>query len=145
MANEHAPAHSRIFKETILVTSPSKPVQMTPKGTPRRQVTLKQYTQEIEELYDAIKEASQTELSPPEEWTESATLEFVRATVNLAMNAAIRDEDDLFQYGCDRYVCFCLRLGDLTDVKVVFKRPESKTRSYTLSALLSNTPCIRFQ
>ena len=55
-ANEHAPAHSKIFKEMILVTSPDKPVELTAKGTPRRQVALNAYAREIEDLYEKVKD-----------------------------------------------------------------------------------------
>ena len=35
----------------ILVTSPEKPLEHTPKGTPRRGVCIKLYADEIEQLY----------------------------------------------------------------------------------------------
>ena len=35
----------------ILVTSPKKPLEHTPKGTPRRGVCLRLYEQEIDALY----------------------------------------------------------------------------------------------
>ena len=103
-ANEHAPAHSKIFKEMILVTSPDKPVELTAKGTPRRQAALNAYAREIEDLYEKVKDASQTDVKSPAEWTEDTTLEFVREAVGRVMRDPVEDEDDLFQFGCDRFV-----------------------------------------
>ncbi|KAA1471161.1 acetyl-CoA synthetase-like protein [Dentipellis sp. KUC8613] len=100
-ANEFAPSHSRIFKEMILVTHPSKPLEYTAKGTPRRQHSLKLYGQEINALYDAVAEASQTDLVPPSVWTADATEKFVRTVVGRVMKVPVNEEDDLFQSGCD--------------------------------------------
>lgn len=52
-ANSSAPAYARIQKNMVITTSPSKPFEYTPKGTPRRPVTLRLYSTEIKALYDA--------------------------------------------------------------------------------------------
>lgn len=88
----------------VLVTSPNKPVELTGKGTPRRQATLAAYAHEIDDLYEKVKNASQTDIKSPPEWTEEATLEFVRGAVSRVMRDAVEDGDDLFQFGCDRFV-----------------------------------------
>lgn len=88
----------------ILVASPEKPFLYTPKGSIRRQVTLKEYDSEIEALYMSIEESSQGDIAAPTEWNPESTLEFVRKTVHSVLKADITDEDDLFQYGCDRFV-----------------------------------------
>ena len=49
-ANEHAPAHSKIFKEMILVTDPDKPLPRAAKGTIIRKQALAFYKDEIEQL-----------------------------------------------------------------------------------------------
>ena len=44
--------------QRILIASPSKPFEYTPKGTPRRPVCLKLYASEIEEVYKDEEDAS---------------------------------------------------------------------------------------
>jgi hypothetical protein len=38
----------------ILVTSPQKPIELTNKGTPRRNVAIKNYSFEIDEIYALV-------------------------------------------------------------------------------------------
>ncbi|TFY81856.1 hypothetical protein EWM64_g2159 [Hericium alpestre] len=93
-ANEAAPAHSRLFKEVIIVTHPSKPFEYTAKGSPGRQVSLKLYDKEIEALYDSVAEASQTDLIPPSEWTSESSSEYVREVVHRVLKISVEDEDE---------------------------------------------------
>ncbi|KAH7912519.1 Alpha/Beta hydrolase protein [Hygrophoropsis aurantiaca] len=99
--NNYAPTHSRIFKEMIIVTRPSKPFEYTPKGTPRRQVCIAAYEEEIEALYAAVKESSQPEIIPPAQWTVDSTLHFIRNVVEKVVLAPLTDDTDFFQVGCD--------------------------------------------
>ncbi|KAJ7078089.1 acetyl-CoA synthetase-like protein [Mycena epipterygia] len=50
-ANSRAAAYARIKKNMIIATSPFKPFEYTPKGTPRRPGALQLYSSEIEALY----------------------------------------------------------------------------------------------
>ncbi|KAJ7803408.1 hypothetical protein B0H14DRAFT_2463681 [Mycena olivaceomarginata] len=100
-ANHFAPTHSRIFKEMILVANPSKPVELTAKGTPRRQAVLDAYAEEIREMYETVEESFQKHLATPMEWTASSSLEFVRKIVGEVMVEVPQDDDDIFQHGCD--------------------------------------------
>ncbi|KAF8889040.1 acetyl-CoA synthetase-like protein [Infundibulicybe gibba] len=97
--NQVAPSHSRLFKEMILVTHPSKSFPLTPKGAPRITLILSDYATEIDNLYNAVEEASVGE--GPEEWTPEATLNFVRSTVGSVMKSQVSDKDDIFASGCD--------------------------------------------
>ncbi|RPD63492.1 acetyl-CoA synthetase-like protein [Lentinus tigrinus ALCF2SS1-6] len=99
--NHYAPAHSRIFKELVLVTSPSKPFEFTAKGTPRRQACITAYSDEIDDVYRKMEESSQTDIAPPEEWTRESVQRYIRTIVDKVMSAPVRDDDDLFQNGCD--------------------------------------------
>ncbi|KAI0708459.1 acetyl-CoA synthetase-like protein [Earliella scabrosa] len=56
-ANQELPEYARIARNMILLTSPSKPLEHTPKGTARRGVCLKMYASEIEALYAREQEA----------------------------------------------------------------------------------------
>ncbi|KAI0739441.1 acetyl-CoA synthetase-like protein [Daedaleopsis nitida] len=99
--NEFAPQHSRIFKEMILVTSPSKPFEFTAKNQPRRNFILQQYHDEIEALYKAVESSAQGDLVPPSTWDPASTLVFVRAVVEGTLRRAIADDADIFRSGGD--------------------------------------------
>ncbi|KAL7277648.1 hypothetical protein ACG7TL_008575 [Trametes sanguinea] len=55
--NTRFPAYANIKRNMIVVTSPKKPLEYTPKGTPRRGVCLKLYGDEIEDLYTRVTDA----------------------------------------------------------------------------------------
>ncbi|ETW76160.1 tridomain enzyme adenylation-thiolation-dehydrogenase [Heterobasidion irregulare TC 32-1] len=99
--NQFAPAHSRLFKEMIIVSSPSKPFEYTLKGTPRRPIVIKAYEQEINDLYNSIVDSSQTDLPTPLKWTENETLDFIRLVVRNVVKSKPDDNVDIFQEGCD--------------------------------------------
>ncbi|KAI0050788.1 acetyl-CoA synthetase-like protein [Auriscalpium vulgare] len=100
--NKYAPAHSKLFKEMILVSKPSKPLEYTMKGQPRRPMAIKSYEPEIDALYEAVKETSQLHLAPPSSWTREGTRVFLRSVVGSVLDASrVGDEDDLFLVGCD--------------------------------------------
>ncbi|KAF5351581.1 hypothetical protein D9758_007201 [Tetrapyrgos nigripes] len=102
-ANEFAPAHSRIFKEMILVAHPNKLFEMTPKSTPRRNAVLRDYAEEIEAAYNAFDESSQSQFDPPKSWNTNDCVSFVRAVFRSVMKEDVElgDDDDIFQKGCD--------------------------------------------
>ncbi|KAJ7732697.1 acetyl-CoA synthetase-like protein [Mycena metata] len=52
-ANSKASAYAQVSKNMIIVTSSSKPLEYTPKGTPRRSAALHIYSAEIDALYNA--------------------------------------------------------------------------------------------
>lgn len=89
----------------ILITSPSKPLQFTPKGTLRRKVTLEQYTEEIDALYKAVDESAQANISGPVDWSINNATEFVREAIEKTMKGRynLADSSDLFEFGLDRY------------------------------------------
>ncbi|KIK57260.1 hypothetical protein GYMLUDRAFT_766757 [Collybiopsis luxurians FD-317 M1] len=99
--NEYAPSHSRIFKEMIMVTNPSKPVEFTAKGTPRRQATLDVYAPEIDALYEKVENSSQTGVTLPEVLNEESIQFFVQKIVHNIMPVSVDPDADIFQHGCD--------------------------------------------
>ncbi|KLO13764.1 acetyl-CoA synthetase-like protein [Schizopora paradoxa] len=99
--NEHAPQHSRVFKEMIIVSKPSKPFTYTAKSSARRQAIIKEYAAEIEELYASVDESTQSDLVPPDDWVLNNVLPFVRKIILDVIHRSISDEDDIFQHGCD--------------------------------------------
>lgn len=96
--------------QMILVTSPSKPILYTPKGTTRRKATLEQYAEEIDALYAAVDESGQDDISGPAEWTLESTLDFTRKVVARMIKKSSKelvDTSDLFESGLDRSVFTC--------------------------------------
>ena len=89
----------------IVVADPSRPFQFTPKGTPRRSFCLREYTEEINTVYENIERPSYGDIPLPASWDDQSVLSYVRGVVEEAMKMPdIRDDEDLFQQGCDRCV-----------------------------------------
>ena len=88
----------------ITVSSPEKPFTYTAKGTTRRQTIIADYAQEIDALYTSAKEKASAEIQLPSSWDYEGILMFMRQLVYSVLNRHIQDDDDMFQYGCDRYV-----------------------------------------
>ncbi|KAI0743094.1 acetyl-CoA synthetase-like protein [Daedaleopsis nitida] len=123
-ANNFAPSHSRIFKEMILVTKPSKPFQYTAKGTPRRHICLNDYAEEVDEVYKRVEESSQVDVKAPAEWTEDTTREYVSEVVKRVLEVEnINDQDDLFQLGCDSLQATYIRNTILHALRTTTKAP----------------------
>ncbi|KAI5119742.1 hypothetical protein M0805_008672 [Coniferiporia weirii] len=99
--NEYAPQHSRIFKEMIIVASPSKPFSYTAKNTARRQFTIDDYEEEIEAVYNVVSESTQSDIPLPPSWEVPHTLDFVRLVLEKVMKRTIAVDVDIFQNGCD--------------------------------------------
>jgi hypothetical protein len=55
-------------------------------------------------MYATLENNVKTSVQPPKKWDETTALLFVRAVVHNVMGRQVADEDDLFEYGCDRYV-----------------------------------------
>ncbi|KAJ7164463.1 hypothetical protein C8R46DRAFT_901759 [Mycena filopes] len=100
-ANQYAPAHSRVFKEMILVADPLRPIELTAKGTPRRQAAIEAYRHEIQAIYDSVEASSLTYLVGPEQFNPASSINFVREVVTEVMIKAPGDEEDILQHGCD--------------------------------------------
>lgn len=99
--NNFAPQHSRLFKEMVLVSKPTKPFTYTAKMTARRHAIIKEYDSEITELYDTVEETTQAGLLRLDAWDPLSTLEFVREVIRSVMTHSVSDDEDIFQRGCD--------------------------------------------
>ncbi|KAJ3539483.1 hypothetical protein NM688_g6353 [Phlebia brevispora] len=94
--NDFAPQHSRIFKEMLMVSSPSKPFTYTAKGTTRRQAIISDYAEEIDALYTSAKEKASSDIPPPSSWDHDAVLIYLRQLVHSVLNRHIDDGGDMF-------------------------------------------------
>lgn len=92
----------------ILISSPSKPFTYTGKGTPRRPAIIDAYAPEIEALYATVDKTTQSTTTPPDSWTAEKSLRYVREIVKKVMARLVGDEQDIFQYGCDRQVLWLI-------------------------------------
>ena len=93
--------------QMIVITSPSKPLTYTAKGTIRRQASIKEYAAEIDAAYDAVRESSQEDVPAPVRWDAKETRSFVRKVVRGTMKGdlgGLGEGTDLFEVGLDRYV-----------------------------------------
>ena len=71
-ANRSCPAHGRIMKDHILVTSPGKPLPQAAKGTVQRYAALKLYSQEFKAFYSLSKGRSGHQAVPSIDKSTSA-------------------------------------------------------------------------
>ncbi|KAK0492011.1 NRPS-like enzyme [Armillaria luteobubalina] len=110
-ANEEAPQHSRIFKEMIIVTHPSKPFTFTSKGTLRRRAILEAYSKEIEAAYEAVDNISVSNIVAPQKWNIDEIKDWIRRVVHnlLRTDAQISDTQDLFVVGVDSLIAIAIR------------------------------------
>ncbi|KAK0449007.1 NRPS-like enzyme [Desarmillaria tabescens] len=110
-ANKEAPQHSRIFKEMIIVTHPSKSFTYTAKGTPRRPAILKAYSKEIEAAYEAVDKISASDIPAPQEWNIDDITEWIRRIVHsfLRTDGQISDTQDVFAVGVDSLIATAIR------------------------------------
>ncbi|KAF8572826.1 NAD(P)-binding protein, partial [Ramaria rubella] len=116
-----------------------KPFSYTAKQSVRRGAIIKEYASEIEAMYQAIQDSSQTDIPIPpgssEEggWTLEESLQFVREAVHKVMASAddMGDDDDIFGYGCDSLQATYIRntilhaLRQLAPAANVLKAPSN--------------------
>ncbi|KAF9474145.1 acetyl-CoA synthetase-like protein [Pholiota conissans] len=120
--NQRSPQHSRIFEEMILIAHPDKPFQYTSKGSIRRQTTLAQYEQEIEELY-TLSENEELNSIPTSNDVHSKVPEpdlffpLIRTAVHTILGANVGDDDDLFRAGADSLCALSIRNAITTGLR----------------------------
>lgn len=112
-ANEMSPIYSRIFKEMILVTKPSKPFIYTMKQTPKRNDILAQYAPEIEKSYGLSDISNQglPEITTPEAWGVEECTNVARMAVHTVLMHPLGDNMDIFQAGCDSVQATQIRMA----------------------------------
>ncbi|KAG1846284.1 putative aminoadipate reductase [Suillus subluteus] len=101
-ANKEAPAFSRIFKETILVTHRTKPMFGARKGTITKKATVELYEVEIDAIYEKVEGSTKAgiDVPLPTSWTAEDVEEWLKiyaAAVNA--NKAVDSDTDLFAQG----------------------------------------------
>ncbi|KAJ7122205.1 hypothetical protein C8R44DRAFT_705178 [Mycena epipterygia] len=111
-ANASAPSHSRLFKDMIVLAVPSRPFQVTAKGTPRRQAIIEDYAQDIDVAYAAFDRAAPTTSTQARgEISMDDALEIVRGHVHTNVGPGISDPDNIFDAGADSLLAARVRAG----------------------------------
>ncbi|KAJ7189320.1 hypothetical protein GGX14DRAFT_485207 [Mycena pura] len=111
-ANTTAPSHSRLFKDMIVLATPSRPFQVTAKGTPRRQAILEDYAEDIDAAYVAFNRVP-APAGPRVHGSISINdaVEIVRGQVHANIRPSISDNDNLFDAGADSLLAARIRRG----------------------------------
>nr|VWP02499.1 M protein type 1 [Ganoderma boninense] len=151
-ANDFAPQHSRIFKEMIIVTSPSKQFTYGIKGLPRRVPALNDYRNEIDAIYAAVAESAQSDIPGPIAWDTPDVQVFLRVVVERVLRKPIADEADLFRNGCDSLQATWIRNTILHAVRerspvaarripanIVFQAPTIEALTTAVLAVVHNS------
>jgi len=92
----------------ILVTHPSKPMDLTAKLVPRRHFVIDAYKEKIDAAYEAVENSAQYMLSDELEFTLPSITHLVRGMVHTVVkgNHPPDDGEDIFLHGADRLVIF---------------------------------------
>lgn len=88
----------------ILVASPSKPLACNTKGAPKRATILQDYHSEINNIYAALEHSNNVD--PPSDWSPKNLYEFVTRVINGTLKNPVKDTEDIFNHGCDRWLAF---------------------------------------
>ncbi|EGN97840.1 hypothetical protein SERLA73DRAFT_109083 [Serpula lacrymans var. lacrymans S7.3] len=151
--NDFAPKHSRIFKEMIIVASPSKPFVYTAKHTLRRAFIIDEYEPEIEALYEAVAESTRADIPPPSAGDLSSILDFVRTIITKTLGKLVDDDVNIFEHGADSLqatwirntIFHALRTSAQVDTRnfssnLVYQYPSIRALASFMHDQLSSTP-----
>lgn len=90
----------------IVITNPTKPLKVTPKQTLRRSEILKDYADEIAEVYRTFQQAapSMDTTCTLKSLNEADCVSFIHAEVARILGHSLENDADFFQNGFNRYV-----------------------------------------
>lgn len=120
-ANESAPAHAQLMKNRIAVSSESKPLQLTPKGTVKRRAIESDYTDEIKTLYESGDQADVTQLA--KDASASDITAYITSVLSEILDVpTVEPNADIFALGVDSLQT--LRLGQILQASLKSARPD---------------------
>ena len=144
--NKTVPRHSRLLRPLVLVEDPSKPFQLSDKGTIKKKATLDLYHDQIEHAYKVVEEGEPTSL--PTTQSMATTLvdvpsitAFVRGLVTDSIGREIGDDDDFFNFGLDSLLAVKLRFSIISafkDAEITTNIPRNVIYVYPNSNALSH-------
>ena len=157
-ANEQAPKAGRIPRELILFATESKPFLRASKGTIQRVLTIREYADEIDQLYASAEEGLLTSGLPPLESTEpQSVIALLRAIFSQTLHDSdtfIKSDEDLFLRGLDSLgisivlsrLKAALRLYRVDDQKLqlikntlIYKGPTLEQMADAIAHIISST------
>ncbi|KAJ5257252.1 hypothetical protein N7478_013356 [Penicillium angulare] len=101
LANNTMAAHGRVTKNMIGLAPKGMMFQRTPKGSVQRRAVLKDFADEINNIYDAVLEDDLVECLP-EVLTQATILEYTHRVVSLTLQKPdISMDQDLYKIGLD--------------------------------------------
>ncbi|KAF8579177.1 acetyl-CoA synthetase-like protein [Ramaria rubella] len=136
--SEALATYRNLIWNMIVVASPSKPFDLTAKGTPRRSFIIAAYEQEIEKTYIAAQGSSQSDIVPPSRWDADSILSYIRNVVSNVMHEQIEDETDIFQHGCDSLQATWIR----NTIRHAVRTSHAASRWEILQSLVYDHPSI---
>ncbi|GAD93051.1 hypothetical protein PVAR5_1651 [Paecilomyces variotii No. 5] len=136
VANQTISAHGRVVKSNIRLASKTKPFKRTAKSTIQRRAVLKDYKNEIDELYD-------TELTDgldsylPKTLEPVTITEYIRQTVmHVLGKTEISNTQDLYSTGLDSLMT--IQISRILQKGIQLRRPDLKTGTITPQTLYAN-------
>ncbi|CZS91474.1 related to nonribosomal peptide synthetase MxcG (component of the myxochelin iron transport regulon) [Rhynchosporium graminicola] len=102
-ANEVAPGHGKILKPLVMFSTIEKPFLRAGKGTVQRQLTVKAYEKEVDDMYASQEGSLLIECLTLTGSNKSDDIKiFVREILDQALDREeLKDSDDIFQKGLD--------------------------------------------
>jgi nucleoside-diphosphate-sugar epimerase len=134
-ANDSAPGHARLMKDRIGITSPSKPLKLTPKGTIQRRSVLADYADEIEALYARQAQVDVAQIGKEDSISQIQAY-VTKALMEILAVSSIEKNVDIFALGLDSLQT--LRLGQILQGALQSARPDIGTAAFNSQQLYSH-------
>ncbi|KAJ3887895.1 male sterility protein-domain-containing protein, partial [Lentinula edodes] len=113
--NRLVPAYSRIYKETILISSPEKPLPRAAKGTILRKAAYQLYEGAINRIYEIIDtNANSSPVDPPTSWESPQVQQWLTHQLQGLCGVVLSPTVDFFEHGIDSLSATILRLRIVT-------------------------------
>lgn len=101
LANELAPGYAKLARNRVIVSSASKPFKLTPKGSVKRMVTLNDYKEIVDALYQTSEDRPRASVLSVKS-SHAEIKQFITVVlVELLDLPTIGEHDDIFSLGLD--------------------------------------------
>ena len=136
VANQTMSAHGRIMKNKIGLASQDKPFKKTPKGTTMRRVTIQDYEDEINSLYDAGLDDN-LDIPLAETIDGESVTDYIRQILcHVLDKTEIENNQDIYTAGLDSLMT--IQVSRMLQKGIKLRRPEAKADAITSQAIYGN-------
>ncbi|KAJ3918426.1 acetyl-CoA synthetase-like protein [Lentinula edodes] len=126
--NRLVPAYSRIYKETILISAPEKPLPRAAKGTILRKAAYQLYEKAINRIYEIIDtDANSSPVDPPTSWESPQVQQWLTHQLQGLCGVVLSPTIDFFEHGIDSLSATILRLRIVTILRTSTKSSGSRS------------------